>query len=84
MVTFVFRDKEGQICAGLRTLMLQEMIRRGVLFQGVFVPCYSHTEEDIAHFAQAFADSLVVYQKALHQGYCLSVDRKVLLSFLPL
>jgi len=69
MVTFVFRDKEGQMSAGLRTLMLQEMIRRGVLFQGVFVPCYSHTEEDVDCFSKAFSDSLEVYQKALEQGY---------------
>lgn len=69
MPTFVFRNKDGQASAGLRTLMLQEMIRRGVLFQGVFVPCYSHTAEDVAFFTQALADSLAVYQQALEQGY---------------
>ena len=69
MATFVFRNKQGQPDAGYRTLFLQEMIRRGVLFQGVFVPCFSHTPEDVADFARAFAGSLEVYQKALGQGY---------------
>ena len=26
---------------------MQEMIRRGVLFQGLFLPCFAHTDEDV-------------------------------------
>ena len=69
MPTFLFYDKKGEASAGLRTLMLQEMIRQGVLFQGVFVPCFSHTNEDVSFFTQAFAESLIVYQRALEEGY---------------
>ena len=69
MVAFIFKDKEQNISAGFRTLAMQEMIKRGVLFQGAFVPCYSHIEEDVNYFAEALDQSLGVYQKALDEGY---------------
>ena len=69
MVTFLFRNAKGEFCAGMRTLMMQEMIARGVLFQGVLVPCLSHTDADVETFARAFTDSLAVYARALADGY---------------
>lgn len=69
MVTFLFRDAGGELSAGMRTLMLQEMIARGVLFQGVFVPCFSHTPAEAAEFAEAFTASLPIYARALVDGY---------------
>ena len=64
----VFKNKEGKSCGALRTLFLQEMIARGILFQGVFVPCYSHSDDDINQMVKAFRGSLVVYKKALAEG----------------
>jgi glutamate-1-semialdehyde aminotransferase len=69
MPVFIFRNKAKEICSGMRTLAMQEMIRNGVLFQGAFVPCFSHTKEDVAHFAAAFEHTLKVYAKALEDGY---------------
>ena len=69
MSVFVFKNSKGEISPGLRTLVMQEMIKRGVLFQGAFVPCFSHTTKDIVFFAEAFAESLKVYSSALEQGY---------------
>lgn len=69
MPFFVFKDQSKLVCQGYRTLFLQEMIHRGVLFQGAFVPCYSHTEDDVYYFAKAFSESLQVYKKALEEGY---------------
>lgn len=69
MPMFVFKDNSNEVSAGLRTLVMQEMIKRGVLFQGILVPCFSHTLQDIEYFAQAFSESLEVYKKALDQGY---------------
>lgn len=69
MPFFVFKDKSGVASQGYRTLFMQEMIKRGILFQGVFMPCFSHTEEDAYYFAKAFGESLKVYQDALEQGY---------------
>ena len=48
---------------------MQEMIKRGVLFQGAFVPCFSHTKEDVAYFVEAFSQSLNVYKNAITEGY---------------
>ena len=69
MVAFGFRNAEGQPCGGFRTLFLQEMIKRGTLFQGLFMPCYSHADRDVEHFVAAFTESLGVYQQALQRGY---------------
>jgi glutamate-1-semialdehyde aminotransferase len=69
MPAFIFKNKDGEICSGFRTLVMQEMIKRGVLFQGVFVISYSHTEEDLYYFAKAFEETLSIYKNALIQGY---------------
>jgi len=69
LIAFGFRNKEGQLCQGMRTLMMQEMIARGVLFQGAFVPCFSHSREDIDFFMKCFIDSLDTFKKAVDEGY---------------
>ena len=69
MPVFLFRDSNKELSAGFRTLVLQEMIRNGILFQGVFVPTFSHTANDVRLFANAFDTSLKVYQQALDKGY---------------
>lgn len=68
MVGFAFLDNSHTPSPEFRTLFLQEMIARGVLFQGIFVPCHTHTEDDIYYFAKAFDESLKVYAKALSEG----------------
>jgi spore coat polysaccharide biosynthesis protein SpsF len=69
MPIFIFKDNSKSASSGFRTLALQEMIKRGVLFQGAFVPCYSHTMEDVNYFAAAFNESLIIYKKALAEGF---------------
>jgi glutamate-1-semialdehyde aminotransferase len=69
MVAFGFKNKEGIVDNGLRTLMLQEMIKRGILFQGIFVPCFSHTQSDVDFFTEAMNESIDVYTLALENGY---------------
>lgn len=69
MPVFIFKDESKGASQGFRTLFLQEMIRRGVLFQGIFVPCFSHNEDDVFYFAKAFGESLKVYEQALEKGY---------------
>ena len=49
--------------------MLQEMIGRGVLFQGIFSPCFSHNGADVDYFTEAFSDSLITYARALEDGF---------------
>jgi spore coat polysaccharide biosynthesis protein SpsF len=69
MPAFAFKNADEQACAGLRTLVMQEMIKRGVLFQGVFIISYSHTEDDLNYFCKAFDEVLTIYKLAVVEGY---------------
>lgn len=62
-------DQDGQNSFGLRTLFHQELIKRGVLFQGIFCPHYSHREEDVDYILQAMDESCVVFKKGLEEGF---------------
>lgn len=62
-------DKEGNNSFGLRTLFHQEMIKRGVLFQGVFCANFSHTDKEIEHILNAADEACVIYKKGLEEGY---------------
>ena len=52
-----------------RTLFMQEMIKRGFLYQGILSPCFSMRENDIDLMLEAFNDSVKVFKKALEDGY---------------
>lgn len=69
MPTFIFRNAEKQPSTGYKTLAMQEMIRHGVLFQGVFVPCFSHTQADVDFFVDSFKKMVQTYKLALREGY---------------
>lgn len=69
MPVFIFKNSKSEICAGMRTFAMQEMIRKGVLFQGAFVPCYSHSIDDVEYFTEAFDEMLGKYSYALTDGY---------------
>lgn len=56
---------DGQADMPLRTLFMQEMIRRGILYQGILSPCYSHTMEDMDWMLAAFDESCNVLAKAV-------------------
>lgn len=66
---FSFKNRDGAVCNGMRTLMLQEMIKRGILFQGIFYPTFSHTRNDVDFMVEAFGESLDVFTRALEDGY---------------
>jgi spore coat polysaccharide biosynthesis protein SpsF len=44
------------------------MIKRGVLFQGAFSPCFSHSLDDVAYFVEAFSQTILVLQEAENVG----------------
>ncbi len=74
-----YKDTSGKISMPFRTLMLQEMIKRGVLYQGAFVPCFTHTEADIAFLLNCFEESCDVYKKALEdkvENYLVGAETK--------
>lgn len=67
-IVCVCKDLSGKASASMRTLLLQEMIRRGVLFQSLYLPCFSHTDEDLAHIGAAFHEACFTYRQALDEG----------------
>lgn len=68
-VGLVVKNARKEPCMHYRTLFMQEMIARGVLYQGILSPCYSHTNEDIDYMLAAFDDSCEVFERALEDGY---------------
>ncbi len=66
-LVYVARDAAGEPSQSFRTLFLQEMARRGFLVPS-FVVSYAHDEEDIDQTAEAIAESLAIYARALDGG----------------
>ena len=61
----VYRDKKGEVSQLMRTIMLQEMTKRGTLFRGYFALSASHKDKEINYTIRMFDESLGVYKKAL-------------------
>lgn len=80
MVSFVFKNKEGEICNGHRTYFMQRMIENNVLFQGIFVPCFSHGKNEINTFLKAFNLSLNDYNKMIYLGFEKKLKEKPILN----
>ena len=66
----ICRNASGHADDALRTLMMQEMIARGVLFQSVFYATWSHQQPELDVMAQAFDESCAVYKQAIAAGSC--------------
>ncbi len=66
-LTYTTLDAAGQPSLALRSLLLQETIRRGVLMSSLVVS-YTHTDEDIDRTLEAFDGALAVCRRALEHG----------------
>ncbi|MCW5632272.1 MAG: glutamate-1-semialdehyde 2,1-aminomutase [Rubrivivax sp.] len=66
-LVFGSRDAQGQPSQPFRTLLMQEIIERGVLATSLVVN-YSHSESDIDRTVAAFAAAFDVYRRALDEG----------------
>ncbi|MEJ2547615.1 MAG: glutamate-1-semialdehyde 2,1-aminomutase [Gemmatimonadota bacterium] len=69
-LVFGSRDAEGNPSQPFRTLLMQELIERGVLATSLVVS-YSHSESDIDRTIEIFGEAFEVYARALEDG----VDR---------
>jgi glutamate-1-semialdehyde aminotransferase len=67
-VGLVVKNQKKEPCMFYRTLFMQEMIQRGVLYQGILSPCFSHTQDDIDFMLAAFDESCEVFERALEDG----------------
>ena len=65
----VFYNRKLNVCDGLKTLIMQEMFKRKILFQGFLIPSFSHNKRDINQIAKSFDEVLKIYKKALKNGY---------------
>lgn len=65
MVTFSPEAGNG---LELKTLMQQEMIKRGVLWAGFHNMCFSHSDEDITYALSAYRDVLPIIKEAIDSG----------------
>lgn len=61
----VFDDKAGDPLLQ-KSLMQQEMIKRGVLWQGFFNMSFSHSDSDVEYTLQALEESLSALKKAVN------------------
>ena len=68
LFVLVCRNATGDTDDAFRTLMMQEMIARGVLFQGLIYPTWSHQQAEMDHIAMAFDESCAIYRKAIDSG----------------
>ncbi|CAM8358407.1 glutamate-1-semialdehyde 2,1-aminomutase [Candidatus Methylopumilus planktonicus] len=68
LLVLICRNAEGNTDDAFRTLMMQEMIARGILFQGLFYTTWSHQQAELDHFVMAFDESCAIYKQAIKQG----------------
>lgn len=61
-------NEKGEEDFTLKSLFLQETVKRGVLFGGPVFISYSHTVEDIERTVQAATEALEVMKKAVRSG----------------
>ena len=66
-MVLVCLDTEGQSSQAMRTLMMQEQIRHGVIAPSLVVG-YSHSEADIDATVEAMDRAFAVYERALEDG----------------
>lgn len=66
-LVFGSRDENGLPSQPFRTLLMQEIIRRGILATSLVVN-YSHREADIDRTIEAFGEAFLVYRRALDEG----------------
>lgn len=57
ILNFIFKNKEGLPDSTIRTFFLKEMLDCLVLFQGTFVPSFSHGEKELSCFFNSFGAS---------------------------
>lgn len=66
-LVYTTMNREGNPCQAMRSLFLQETIKRGILM-GSLVVSFSHTNDDIDQTLLAMDGALQVYRQALEDG----------------
>lgn len=64
---FNFFEKEGLNSLEMKSLVQQELIKRGILWSGFGTMSFSHSDDDIKYTLEAFAGALEVLKKAIKE-----------------
>lgn len=65
----VGQDKNGNDSIPLRSLFIQELVKRGIFFHpGVEYISFSHTKEDVTKTIEALNDSIPIFKQAIHEN----------------
>jgi len=59
---------DGNDSLELKSLLQQEMIKRGILTMGVHNLCFCHSDEDIESTLESYADALAVLRQAIDEN----------------
>ncbi len=68
----VFRDFSGEVSMDMKSLFMQETVKRGILFGGPVYISFSHTDEDINRTLDVSYEALRILKKAVDEG---DIDR---------
>jgi len=61
--------KNLKVCDGLKTLVIQEMFKRKILFQCILICGLSHNKKNIDDLIKSFDNVLQIYRNTLNKGY---------------
>ncbi len=67
-MSFTFAEANGIAPAGLRALWVQECVRRGVLTNGMLMPCYALDADSIERTLAAFDGALTTMRTVVRAG----------------
>lgn len=66
---FILRDKGGNESVEVKSLFMQEMVKRGILMHsGAVNLCFSHSDDDIDRTLEACQDALNIVKKAVAEN----------------
>lgn len=65
---FQFKDREGKDSLLIKSLFQQELLKRGVLFNGNHALCFSLTDRDVAAVVNAYRAALAFVKEAIDAG----------------
>lgn len=63
-----FKDSEGNDSLEMKSLFQQEVIERGILFNGVHNFCFSHSDDDIDTTLEAYRDAMAILKQAIEEN----------------
>lgn len=66
-LVFTTRDAAGEYSQAFRSLLMQELVRHGVLGPSLVIS-YSHSDEDVTNTILAYDKAMSVYREALQKG----------------